>query len=86
VATVRPGTGNAVWGMQFIWPIKAEYVIAYLDESYQITIVGRSKRDYVWIMARAPCLDDAVYADLLSRVTALGYTEAPRKVPQRCER
>jgi len=33
-----------------------------------------------------PCLDDAVYADLLSRVTALGYTEAPRKVPQRCER
>jgi len=86
VATVRPGTGNAVWGMQFIWPIKAEYVIAYLDESYQITIVGRSKRDYVWIMARVPCLDDAVYADLLSRVMALGYTEAPRKVPQRCER
>lgn len=84
VATVRPGTGNAVWGMQFIWPIKAEYVIAYLDESYQTTIIGRSKRDYVWIMARAPCLDDAVYADLLRRVTALGYTEAPRKVPQRC--
>lgn len=86
VATVRPDTGNAVWGMQFIWPIKAEYVIAYLDEDYQTTIIGRSKRDYVWVMARVPCLDDSVYADLLRRVTALGYTETPRKVPQRCDR
>ena len=29
VATVRPGTGNAVCGMQFIWPIKGEYVVAF---------------------------------------------------------
>ena len=28
VGTVTPGTGGAVWGMQFIWPIQAEYVIA----------------------------------------------------------
>ena len=28
---VRDGTGNAVWGMQFVWPIKAEYLIAYVD-------------------------------------------------------
>ena len=28
---VREGTGNAVWGMQFFWPIKAEYLIAYVD-------------------------------------------------------
>ncbi|KAJ8133990.1 hypothetical protein OY671_012796, partial [Metschnikowia pulcherrima] len=44
VATVRPDTGNAVWGMQFIWPIQAEYVIAYSDDAYQTTIIGRSKR------------------------------------------
>ena len=25
---------NAVWGMQFIWPIKADYRIAYLDKEY----------------------------------------------------
>ena len=23
---------NAVWGMQFVWPIKADYRIAYLSE------------------------------------------------------
>jgi len=84
VATVRPDTGNAVWGMQFFWPIEAEYVIAYLDDAYQTTIIGRSKRDYVWIMARVPCLSDTAYAKLAERVAALGYTESLRKVPQRC--
>lgn len=84
VATVRPDTGNAIWGMQFIWPIQAEYVIAYLDDDYQQTIIGRSKRDYVWIMARTPSLSDAQYARLVDRVRALGYDPALlRKVPQR---
>ena len=82
---MRPDSGNAVWGMQFIWPIQAEYVIAYLDHAYQTTIIGRSKRDYVWIMARVPCLSEDAYAQLAGRVAALGYTEPLRKVPQRCQ-
>ena len=32
---VVKGTGNAVWGMQFIWPIKADFRIAYLDDDYR---------------------------------------------------
>lgn len=82
VGSVRPGTGNAIWGMQFIWPIQAEYVIAYLDADYQDTIIARSKRDYVWIMARAPCISEARYQALASRVAALGYTQPLRRVPQ----
>jgi len=70
---VRPGTGNAIWGMQFIWPIKAEYVIAYVDEGYRETIIARSARDYVWIMARTPTLSAPDYAALVERVRALGY-------------
>ena len=38
---------NALWGMQFVWPFKAEFRIIYLDDEYQTTIIGRSKRDYV---------------------------------------
>lgn len=38
---VRDGT-NAVWGMQFIWPIKAEYLIAYVNDEYTETIVSWS--------------------------------------------
>jgi len=83
IGTVQPDTGNAVWGMQFVWPIQAEYVIAYLDDDYRTTIVGRSKRDYVWIMARTPKLDDAEYARLVDRVAALGYdTSKLRRVPR----
>jgi apolipoprotein D and lipocalin family protein len=84
VGTVRPGTGNAVWGMQFLWPFQAEYVVAWLDDEYRTAIVGRSRRDYVWIMARAPTLDEAQYRQLSARVAAMGYdTVRLRRVPQR---
>ena len=76
-------TGNALWGMQFIWPIKAEYRIAYLDNNYQQTVIARNARDYVWIMARTPQIDDAKYAELTQLVKSMGYDTAKlRKVPQ----
>lgn len=84
VGTVVPGTDNAVWGMQFIWPIKAEYVIVHVDEAYTQTIVGRSKRDYAWIMARTPRIDEADYAAHVERLRAWGYDVSKlRRVPQR---
>ena len=80
---VVEGTGNALWGMQFIWPIKAEYRIAYLDKDYQYTVIARNARDYVWIMARTPQIPDAKYAELTEFVAKLGYDTAKiRKVPQ----
>jgi apolipoprotein D and lipocalin family protein len=75
---------NAVWGMQFIWPIKAEYLIAYVDDAYTETIIARSARDYVWIMARTPELPEAEYRRLVAMVEKLGYDPAKlRPVPQR---
>ena len=81
---VVPGTNNAIWGMQFFWPIKAEFVISHLDADYTETIIARSARDYVWIMARTPLIDDARYAALVKRVADMGYdTSKIVKVPQR---
>jgi len=83
VGTVVPGTNNAVWGMQFVWPIKAEYVIVDLAPDYSRTIIGRSKRDYVWLMARAPRLSDAELQAAIARIKALGYDATKlRMVPQ----
>ena len=59
--------------MQFIWPIKADYRIVYLDKDYQHTIIGRQQRDYVWIMARTPHIPDRVYTELETFVASLGY-------------
>jgi apolipoprotein D and lipocalin family protein len=82
---VREGTGNAVWGMRFFWffPVKWEYVVSYVNEDYTETIIGRSARDYVWIMARTPQISAADYDRLVERVRALGYdTSRLNKVPQ----
>lgn len=76
------GSGNARWGMQFIWPIKAEYLIAHLDEEYTQTIIARNARDYVWIMARTPQIGDEAYAALRKKVADMGYDISQlRKVP-----
>ena len=80
---VIPGTHNAIWGMQFIWPIKAEYVISHVDAGYTETIIARSARDYVWIMARTPTIDDQRYAALVKKVADMGYDVSKLvKVPQ----
>ena len=84
---VREGTGNAVWGMQFVWPIKAEYLIAYVNADYTQTIIARSALDYVWIMARTPTLPADDYARLEQRVRELGYDMTQlQQVPQRWEK
>lgn len=78
------GTNNAVWGMRFVWPIKADYRVVHLDEDYSVTIIGRNKRDYVWIMAREPSIPAEEYDRLVERVRDMGYdVSGLREVPQR---
>ncbi len=75
---------TAVWGMRFLWPFKAEYLVAFVDEAYTETIIARTKRDYAWIMTRAPEISDERLAFLTARLAELGYdTRELRRVPQR---
>lgn len=74
---------NAEWGMRFVWPFKAEFLVVWLDEDYTQTVIGRSKRDYVWIMAREPTLPEADYQRILEFLAAEGYDiDRIQKVPQ----
>ena len=69
---IEENSGNAVWGVQVFWPIKAQYIVAYLKEDYSQTIV-----------ARTPPIPPADYESLLGRVQAMGYPSSKiRKVPQ----
>jgi apolipoprotein D and lipocalin family protein len=80
---VKSHPSNGVWGMQFIWPIKADYRIVHLDDNYSQVIIGRKARDYVWLMARTPTIDDADYERLVQKVARLGYDVTKlQKVPQ----
>lgn len=83
VAEVIDKKSNAIWEMQFIWPIKTDYRVMYVESDYSITIIGRLKRDYVWIMARQSEIDTDKYQELLEFIHKEGYDKKDvQLVPQ----
>jgi len=81
---VTDDPSNAIWRMQFIWPIKADYRVIYLNEDYTQTVIGRNKRDFVWIMARTPAITESDYATIIDVISSQGYDVSKiRRVPQR---
>lgn len=80
---VRDTKSNAVWDMQFLWPFKSEFLIYYLNEDYTQTVIARSKRDYVWIMAKTPSIPESDYQSLVKQLGSIGYdTGKIQKIPQ----
>ncbi|MFM9426615.1 apolipoprotein D and lipocalin family protein [Variovorax sp. GrIS 2.14] len=80
---VMDGGANAVWGQQYVWPIKADYRISYVSPDYTQTVITRDKRDYVWIMARTPTIPEADLARLIAFVGSQGYdVDKLQRVPQ----
>jgi len=80
---VEPAGGGAVWSMQFIWPVRADYRIMYVDPAYSLTVIGRQKRDYAWIMARVPRIDAADFERLRALLASQGYdVSALVRMPQ----
>jgi len=77
----------ARWGMKFYWwqgPFRFEYLVVHVDPEYRETVIGRSARDYVWIMARTPEVSETDWARLEGIVKDAGYDPAKlRRVPQR---
>ncbi len=74
---------NAEWRMQFLWPFKAAYLIMYLDDAYETTIIGVPSRKYVWIMARTPTIPAEKYDALVAFLDRNGYEVSKlQKVPQ----
>jgi apolipoprotein D and lipocalin family protein len=72
---------NAHWGMQFLWPIKGDFRIIYLDDDYQTTVIGRSKRDYVWVMKRTPELTNAEFEEMKAFIESVGYDASKLQRP-----
>ena len=80
---IRDTQSNAVWGMRFVWPVKADYRVVFVDDAYTQTIIGRNKRDFVWIMARSPQIPPADMQRLVDIIAEQGYdTSKLQMVPQ----
>jgi len=85
VGHVQEGSGNALWAMRFIrWlPFGLEFRISHLEPDYSVTIIGRSRRDFVWLMSRSPDMSDDDYARYASLIASWGYdTSKLVRIPQ----
>jgi len=60
-----------VWG---------DYWILKLDRDYQVALVGTPNREYLWVLSRAPRLDDAALQAELDYARSLGF-DADKVVP-----
>jgi apolipoprotein D and lipocalin family protein len=83
VGTILDTQSNARWGVQFLWPFQAPYLVIDLAHDYSTTIIGYPSRDLIWIMARTPTLSEATYQSLLQKAAEQGYDiRRIVKVPQ----
>ncbi len=87
IGHVRKWSNGALWGMQFVWPFKAEYRIVHLESDYSVSIIGRNQRDYVWLLSRQPQMPEADYTRYLRLIARMGYNvaklvRAPQHWPQ----
>ncbi len=83
IGTVLDAKTNARWGVQFIWPFKAPYLVIDLAPDYSTTTIGYPSRDLIWIMARTPTLPEETYQALLQNALSQGYDiKRIVKIPQ----
>lgn len=73
IARVKDRATNARLEVTFFRPFWGAYWVIYLDPDYRFAVVGHPGRDYLWILARTPRLDDATYQGILGRLVAQGY-------------
>jgi apolipoprotein D and lipocalin family protein len=59
--------------LPFVW---GDYWIIDLAPDYDYAVVGAPSREYLWILARRPQMDDATYARITGSLPALGYDAA----------
>jgi apolipoprotein D and lipocalin family protein len=52
---------------------EGNYWIIDLDPEYRTVLVGTPDRRYLWMLARAPQVDDATYQRLVQLASGFGY-------------
>ncbi|MBM3311604.1 MAG: lipocalin family protein [Candidatus Aminicenantes bacterium] len=72
-AFVVKNSGNAKLRVQFFWPFRGDYWIIDLAPDYSFAVVGAPDRDYLWILSRAPQMDESLYREIVGRCAAKGF-------------
>jgi len=74
----QPGAGQlkvrfAPSWLGWIPMIWGDYWILKLDRDYEVALVGTPNRDFLWVLSRAPQLDEATIARELEYARTLGF-------------
>lgn len=72
-AFIVEGSNNAKLKVQFFWPFKGDYWIIGLDDDYQWALVGSPSREYFWILARTPQLEQPLIDSLKTIAGEKGF-------------
>ena len=64
---------NAKLKVTFFWPFYGDYWILDLGANYEYAVVGDPSRKYLWILSRTPQIEEALYQQLLARMSARGF-------------
>ncbi len=59
--------------VSFFWIFYGDYFVLELDEDYQWAVIGSSSDKYLWILARAPQINEDLYLELTNRLDKRGY-------------
>lgn len=77
------GSDTAALKVSFFGPFYGGYNVLALDDDYQWSLVAGADRDYLWILAREPSLDETTYQALVDQAAGLGFaTDSLIKVEQ----
>jgi len=59
--------------LPFVW---GDYWVIELAPDYSYAVIGEPSREYLWVLARSPSMDDVTLDRLLQRAAAQGYDPA----------
>lgn len=59
--------------VSFFWIFYGDYIIFELDPEYRHAWISGPDTDYLWFLSRTPTVSDALRAQFIERVEALGF-------------
>ena len=69
--TAGPGIGRLK--ISFFGPFYGAYNILILDKEYSYAVVCGPSRNYLWILARKPTMDEVLKASLVDKARQMGF-------------
>ena len=72
-AWVADRATNAKLKVSFFWPFRGDYWIIELGEDYEYAVVSAPDRQYLWVLAREPKMNETLYQGIIDRLKDRGF-------------